>query len=427
MDTDPKRHLVLNEIIETERIYVQNLQNLNDYIIQPLKDRTNEERIKILEKNRRKSYSTSWLSLLFCCFPCNSSDEDTSPLLSSRSRPEDEPNGEILSSKQIKDLFGQITLILNVNRAFLEDLEKVVRKNMSANMLSNELRFAEVILFRAHAFKLYSSFMSSFDAISTSIKTEKQTNPNFKDFIETQQKLIKKANKSKNMENTLSGFLITPVQRICRYNLLVRELCSTISKEVSPSNPQEAEILSKLLQARDLISEVAQYCNDKTREMSGSTRVLVLQQMLKKDDIVAPHRKVVLESDPKDKILYKKKKRKNIVGGNVKAKACLLHLFNDSLIVSKHPTIDVKDSGRDLIYLNINFWTDDVTIKKKDKSKAILLADKSYIRKLILFRSGTAVGTLKFEDETKATLWITNVQKQMDESSHSITPRNKQN
>ncbi|KAL0479909.1 gxcDD [Acrasis kona] len=369
----------------------------------------------------------TWFRNLFCC--SNSvavEDSKETPLLRKEEKDEivEDPSREILSPKQIRDYFGQITLILNVNKSFLSDLEGVVQKNGPADILGNELRFAEIILFRAYSFKLYSSFMSSFDMISKAIKSERQVNHDFNLFIESQQKYIKKINKHPHMENTLAGFMIAPVQRICRYNLLVTELCRATSNEISPTNDADAETLNKLLQARDLISEVAQYCNEKTREMSGSARVLVLQQLLKKNDIIAPHRVVVRESDRIESIQYKKAVKNSIMSQLNKKKAtksCRLHLFNDILIVSKDPTVEVKDTSKELVFVELNLWSANTMVRKKDKSKRIIETDRNFTRKVCMFKDNAFIGTLKFSSEVHSDSWLESIKVQMDKSSEQIS------
>lgn len=72
-----------------------------------------------------------------------------------------------------------------------------------------------------------------------------------------------------HVNETLESFLITPVQRIPRYNLLIKE----IVKYTWPNHPDYEDLLA----AMDKIKEIAHYVNEKAREAENLTKIYTIQ------------------------------------------------------------------------------------------------------------------------------------------------------
>ncbi|KAL0478228.1 hypothetical protein AKO1_001651 [Acrasis kona] len=431
---DNKRYLIIKEIVDTEVQYVNNLQNLNDYIVQPLKDRISTINNNIIKQEEEEKHSWSALikSLFCCCFAPDLNvgrrrdSMESVALLKPEVNYENDSNRLILTSDQIKEYFTQITLILNINRSFLDDLNKIDYSSIRTDDLSTELRFAELLLFRAHSFKLYTSFISSYSSICESINETKLSNPYFKEFLDNQSKLIRSANNDSSTESTLSGLLISPIQRICRYNLLISELYRTVLEEfVFPTN-NETNAISKILEARDLVSKVADHCNSKSKIMSNSARVLSLYKTLGIEDIVKPHRIIIRESEPEDYVKYKKRNKNKIINqiNKINSSPCRIHLFNDLLIVSKDQLkrdfVDHEQAQKETIHLLVNIWDDNVNITQRKKSSAIVLQDKMFANKLDVVNQSILVGTMKFVNQQQATSWLESILEQKRIGSNSI-------
>jgi hypothetical protein len=149
---------------------------------------------------------------------------------------------------------------------------------------------------------------------------EKSNNKQLKTFLSQQQKRL---TDEKNRITDLEGFLITPVQRLPRYRLLLEDLLKTIPP---------GEDLKNLEKATELIRQVANFCNEKEREFERQARFLMIRRELKYPEL-KPSRKYVGEEVGKgiqctDGNVVPNKTVPPLVG-------CDIYLFNDVLVVRK--------------------------------------------------------------------------------------------
>eukprot|EP00004_Rigifila_ramosa_P016147 TRINITY_DN3802_c0_g1_i8.p1 TRINITY_DN3802_c0_g1~~TRINITY_DN3802_c0_g1_i8.p1 ORF type:complete len:294 (-),score=44.52 TRINITY_DN3802_c0_g1_i8:25-906(-) len=89
----------------------------------------------------------------------------------------------------------------------------------------------------------------------------------------------------------LSSYLIKPVQRLCKYPLLLKELLKYTSETDSD--------YAALTAAREKINQVAGYVNDKTRDFASRTQVLDLQNLIDEGEnlkLVQPTRRLVRQA-----------------------------------------------------------------------------------------------------------------------------------
>lgn len=88
---------------------------------------------------------------------------------------------------------------------------------------------------------------------------------------------------------TVGSMLIKPVQRLCKYPLLFRELC----KEVPESHPARPE----LVQAAAAVQDVAKQVNERVREAERRADMMALAEAVREPELVTPSRALVHEAE----------------------------------------------------------------------------------------------------------------------------------
>jgi hypothetical protein len=100
--------------------------------------------------------------------------------------------------------------------------------------------------------------------------------------------------KAKNMD--LMSYLIMPVQRIPRYELLLKELKSKL-------DPEAGVAIGKLEEALSKIQSIAQHVNENKRKAERLSELLVIQGKIHggaemKDTLLQPHRRLIRMLSP---------------------------------------------------------------------------------------------------------------------------------
>lgn len=162
------RDHVAQEILSTERVYVEHLEFLVKEVLHPLRDNHKEQ---------------------------------------------------ILTEVEIRAIFSETESILNYNKLLLLQLEERVAK------WSVSQRLGDIFLLIANFLKIYSQYCSNYnEAMRILAECKKQTK--FKKFLDDLKK------RSHDIEHRgLEDYLIRPVQRIPRYYLLLQDLVKHTSKD----------------------------------------------------------------------------------------------------------------------------------------------------------------------------------------------------
>ncbi|KAL6070881.1 Rho guanyl nucleotide exchange factor [Balamuthia mandrillaris] len=156
-DTQRHRHKIINEIINTERDYIKDLQNLIHYFMEPL------------ESNK------------------------------------------ILSSEEIKVIFSNVTMIVKINLALYDDLLAKAKESKGDDLGQPFLNLSDYL-------KMYSQYCSNQKMQRETLLACEKKNKEFKAFLESRH------HEPELCYLQLTDFLIKPVQRLCKYPLLLREL-----------------------------------------------------------------------------------------------------------------------------------------------------------------------------------------------------------
>jgi len=206
------------------------------------------------------------------------------------------------SSSSITTIFSNLTSILSLSKEVLNELEHRI------NNWTQSQRVGDIFVKMSPIMKLYSEYINNFEKASKSLG-ELLKSPKCTEFL-------KHCKERSGSTLDISSMLIMPIQRLPRYELLLRELIKyTDENHVDYSN---------LKDAFTSIQSVNSYVNDKKKSSDGRERIGVLQEMIKGCSLVAPHRYYLHEGS-----LHVSSVNKEYNG------AFYFFLFNDILIATK--------------------------------------------------------------------------------------------
>ncbi|KAK1233315.1 hypothetical protein PQX77_003541 [Marasmius sp. AFHP31] len=281
----------LNELVATERSYVQRLQILKKDYADPL-------------RNFARSKSTA-----------------------------------ILPKYEATTLFGNVDNLLPVNEAFLTDLEKMVAPNGAKTVGG----IGDVALrhFKGlRGFELYKQYYVKREEAQLIFEREVSKRSSFAAYIDR----IKYQSSDTKNRIGLRELLMDPVQRIPRYTLLFRLMI----KYMATDDPQRA----KLMEADEIASKIAQAETDEQTQRVSIFYCLIANIEGFPPDLFSNSRKFIdcidVEEIPTDMPLASSASASS---SNLSSLHCTLFLFDDKVLLVKRPGNGEK-SGRSLAGLD---------------------------------------------------------------------------
>lgn len=174
----------------------------------------------------------------------------------------------ILTPREYKVLFGKIPNIQRINQELLTQLGQ------------NEESIGKAFLELAPFFKMYCSFANSYEDAMALIQKLEMENKQFAEFVHNQESRPEVAMK-------LSALMVTPIQRIPRYKLLLDELLQ--------HTPDDSEDYKVLQSASQEIGHIANHINDCIIEHDNMQKMLTIQRSLigGQPKIVIPGRRLI--------------------------------------------------------------------------------------------------------------------------------------
>lgn len=167
---------------------------------------------------------------------------------------------KLLNKKQMTAIFANVDTIYEINNSLLQELEK---RQARETIIS---RIGDLFVSQADKFKVYAAYCSSQDPRAKKVTKYKQKLPEFKAFCEQAFMLPR----CRLLE--LDSFLIAPLQRVCKYPLLL--------KETLKNTPEGHEDYADLLLARAKVSEVVDRINERTRVVKHVMDLKAIQKKL---------------------------------------------------------------------------------------------------------------------------------------------------
>lgn len=235
---------------------------------------------------------------------------------------------------------SQLQVIISYSEVLLKNLDERVQ-----NWNDSTTRLGDIFLQYSDFLKSYTQYIKSYQTFKTALTAEKNKCPEFA-------KLLKKSESKLNNQN-INTFLIMPIQRLPRYQLLLDSLLKSTAKcHVDYTDLQSA--LSKMI-------EITTYVNRSEAEFENIRKVLLVQEKLigKVPWLALPHRKFVKEGPTYDE---------------VNGKDRYLYLFNDILIIARPPR---DNKSRVMEILNLQDFLFSVSQKEKHTLPTIKIFIKS--------------------------------------------------
>jgi len=367
---------VLQEIWTTERSYVADLRRLiGQFIIEirrktrKRKCRDNLEGSRVCEHNSRRTKCTKTSNEVEC----------------------------IMDNEDIHEVFGNVETLIQINNELLEHLEEELKKRASLKDVS-AANLAEIYgpAFKRIMpfFKLYAVYCHQYPLAISKLTEIRAENPDLNAFLREREK---KAGTS------LSSLLIKPVQRICKYPLLFRELLKHMS-----SIPGVESHKIEIQTTYNVVQQIAGDVNGIVAEKENNESLLDVYEELGGEAsvpwLITPSRKFVT----KLQVLVAESPY------NVEPKLHVLYVCNDLIMLGKG-----KDINR--------FGTLNKTGGKKGTARALSLRRK--FGKSLRRSMSHSSNTLDMQKASKMTLGGTAVKiiKMMDLKDVKITDYNQVN
>ena len=166
------------------------------------------------------------------------------------------PNNSILTIEQLRDIFSNLPQIVVLNKKFLSDLEERLAEWDENPCLG------DVVLQFAPFFKMYTQYVNNHEtATQTLAKARADEKKGFADF--------EKACMSRGVPMSLESYLITPIQRVPRYKLLLFEIMK--------NTPEDHQDMPNLQKALDVVSTVAKHINDSVKSQETRSKITSIQ------------------------------------------------------------------------------------------------------------------------------------------------------
>jgi len=273
----------------------------------------------------------------------------------------------LLTVDEVTAIFGQIQTIIAINKNFFTELKKI-RENWDMFTKVGSLFIKSVPMF-----KIYIQYVNNYNN-AVNLLTEAKKRKAFRKFLgdALSTPIVTLA--------TLEDYLITPVQRIPRYSLLLNEL----KKCTDQNHPDYQDILKSY----EKMGEITEIINEKKREVESVSRLISLQENIifnteeEKIDIAIPARHILAESGIVDMG----------IGENEFFSQIKIFLFSDIILITKqkkksyvylhsYPTPSIKEFQAPTEHLNI------------------ILFNIEYNTELILF-------TIAFEELGERSIWV---------------------
>eukprot|EP01102_Stenamoeba_stenopodia_P001473 TRINITY_DN1127_c1_g1_i1.p1 TRINITY_DN1127_c1_g1~~TRINITY_DN1127_c1_g1_i1.p1 ORF type:complete len:778 (+),score=210.71 TRINITY_DN1127_c1_g1_i1:80-2335(+) len=220
---------------------------------------------------------------------------------------------EILNKQQIAGLFSNVEAIINVNEKLLAEFLRRQKENPVIE------KIGDVFANNGDMLKLYAVYCSNQPLIAPTIQSLSKQNANFAKFLNDCQ------SKPECRNLLITDFLIQPLQRVCKYPLLLR----SVLKATPPEHPDHQNLIAGL----EVVEKVVNQVNARVKQVENVMKLKEIQAKLvfpkdKSFDLVAHDRSVSKEGPTK--IIRPPEKK----GGKEIVKDFYIFLLSDFLLIS---------------------------------------------------------------------------------------------
>jgi RhoGEF domain len=170
---------------------------------------------------------------------------------------------KLLEPSDIVDVFSNVSVLITINKELLTDLEK---ERHRSRVEQRRMKVAPTFLQLADFLKMYSVYCNNQAHAFATVEALQRRSKRFREFLETAMSVPQTKGLS------LLSFLIKPVQRICKYPLLIRQLL----EHTPASHPDRLG----LEEAQRKIQECVESINESKRAAENVRRIVDCQNRL---------------------------------------------------------------------------------------------------------------------------------------------------
>mmetsp|Transcript_32457 Transcript_32457/g.55527 ORF Transcript_32457/g.55527 Transcript_32457/m.55527 type:complete len:564 (+) Transcript_32457:74-1765(+) len=186
---------------------------------------------------------------------------------------------KIATEQVLYNIFSNLEVLIHCNEEMLKELEQVIDAKTGA-----EVQIGEVFTKLADYFKMYKVYCANQQNSLTTVEQQTKKNSEFKKNLD----VCHSDPRCKGL--FLQSYLIKPIQRVCKYPLLLRELIRYTPEDHPDYQPLQNAFLK--------INEVVANINEGQRQAEGLQRIIDLQKLIDGvDTLVAPNRNLQKEGD----------------------------------------------------------------------------------------------------------------------------------
>ncbi|KAF2075041.1 hypothetical protein CYY_003651 [Polysphondylium violaceum] len=223
----------------------------------------------------------------------------------------------IIATDKVTSIFSTIENIQNHNSILADGLQSRIKRWLADNK-KDYLLIGDIFQKASGFMNDYSKYINNYNASIKIYNECRKTNPAFAQFI------AKVENDPELNDKELENLLITPVQQLPRYIMLINDLIRNTNEDHPDFKP--------LTDALEKIKHITSYINEKKREAEDAFAMLQIHQTLHgkvPSSFIAPHRKFIREGTV----------HFGSSSGSFKDKDPVVFLFNDMVMMTiKHPS-----------------------------------------------------------------------------------------
>jgi hypothetical protein len=180
--------------------------------------------------------------------------------------------GSSITKEMVMDIFGNLEMIIPINKQLQSDLQTAV------DHWNEQSTLGDIFIRVAPFFRMYNQYSTRYDhALTTLTKCMKN-----EEFLA----LVEEIDTTTKLGSRLESLLIAPIQRIPRYNLLLQEL-----RKATPEGHPDCQHLDKAI---PVLQDVANYINSNMSAVENQEKLLSLS-LAGAQSLLKPHRVLLHE------------------------------------------------------------------------------------------------------------------------------------
>jgi len=234
----------------------------------------------------------------------------------------------ILTIEKIKSIFSVVEVIYNYHQLLFESLESRIKRWLADHMLT-PLVIGDIFVRMTDYMSCYSSYINNYNNSLGTITEQKKSNSAFVQFL----KGVESDPDVRNQE--LESFVITPVQQLPRYVMLLSDLLKNTAEDHAD--------YPTLLTAVEKLRKLTTFVNEQKREVEDASAIVNIQQNIrgKFPSLLVPYRRFLKEG-------YLNFGE----NGSIRSKEGYAFLFNDILVFTLKSTSKTEYTYKDDLKLD---------------------------------------------------------------------------